>query len=361
MVGNEVGGIAGAAAFEPRALAFRTDDLDEAVDFVTRHFAPHSRVPRARGPLGYDARFSFAEHSACAIASFAIPSTLRGATRAVTVHLPLHPDTEYRVGRRRLRSGPDVAVLLCPGHEYSVDTLPGTAMGLALEPSLLEREIEQLDIRLPRAWSLRSLQLPLTSSDVVAVHKIVGQHLTAASPGAGKARSMADLQTVEERMASWLARRVMAASGLVRLTPTSREVVERVDTWVRTHLAHPISLEQLRAVAGVSTRVLQTACLARWNQTPMELVACRRLEAARSLLSSGRVPTVTAAAVHSGFTHLGRFSIAYRQAFGESPSDTLASTRGVRTALGDRTADRGKPEQAVVHRGPYERRPVGGR
>ena len=93
----------------------------------------------------------------------------------------------------------------------------------------------------------------------------------------------------------------------------------------------PISLGELRTVAGVSARTLQEACLARWGQTPIELVASRRLEIARSLLSSGRAPTVTAAALHSGFSHFGRFSVVYKRAFGESPSDTLARTAVTRS------------------------------
>jgi AraC-like DNA-binding protein len=326
--------VAGMDAFEPKTCAFRTDDLDEAVDFVARHFAPHSRVPRARGPLGYDVHFSIGEHSACGTSSFAILSTLRAATRGVTVHLPVHPGADYRVGRRRMRSAPDVAVLLCPGHDYSVDTPPGPTLAFVMEPSLLQREIELLGVRRPRAWSLRSLQLPLPPSEVAALREVIHLHLTAAALTGGSAQRIAELRAVEERMASWLARRVVAASGLVELSPSSRQVVERVDAWVRAHIAHSISLEQLRAVAGVSTRTLQEACLARWGQTPIDLVASRRLETARSLLSSGRAPTVTAAAVHSGFSHLGRFSIAYKRAFGESPSETLAQAAAVTAKRG---------------------------
>jgi len=37
---------------------------------------------------------------------------------------------------------------------------------------------------------------------------------------------------------------------------------------------------------------------------------------------SGEV-SVTKIALHNGFSHLGRFSLAYRRRFGESPSETL--------------------------------------
>ena len=315
----------GMAVFEPKTFAYRTDDLDDAVDFVERHFGPHSRVPRARGTLGFDVRFSLAERSACGSSSLAVPSTLRAATRGFTVHLPARQENEYRIGRRSLRGAPDVAVLLCPGHDYSVDAAPGTTMAFVLEPSLLQREIDLLDIRRPGTWSLRSMQLPLSSQDVAAWHGLVRRYGRVAFRTAG-ARRIDDLRASEDRLASWLARRIVAASGLVELSLSSRQVVERVDAWIRARAAQPMSLDELRAVAGVSARTLQEACVARWGQTPIELVASRRLEIARSLLSSGRAPTVTEAALHSGFSHLGRFSVVYKRAFGESPSDTLART-----------------------------------
>jgi len=322
--------VAGSAVFEPRTYAYRTDDLDEAVEFVERHFAPHSRVPRARGPLGYDVRISVAERSACGASSFAIPTTLRAATRGVTVHLPIQHESEYRIGRHILRSAPNVAVLLSPGHDYSVDVAPGKIMAFVVEPSLLQREIDLLNARRPGAWSLRSQQLPLSPPDAATFCELIRQHGRAGGP-AERTQRIDELRAVEDRLASWLARRIVAASGLVELSPSSRQVVERVDAWIRAHAAQPLSLDELRRVAGVSARTLQEACLARWGQTPIELVASRRLEIARSLLSSGRAPTVTAAALHSGFSHLGRFSVVYKRAFGESPSDTLARTAATRS------------------------------
>ena len=322
--------VADTAVFEPMTFAHRTDDLDEAVEFVGRHFGSHSRVPRTRGPLGFDVRFTVAERSACGSSSIAVPSTLRAATRSFTVHLPTQQENAYRIGRRSLRAAPDVAVLLCPGHDYSLDAAPGTVLAFVLEPSLLHREIDLLNVRRPGTWSLRSMQLPLTSWDVAACRDLIRRHGRAAGPTTASARRIEDLRTMEDRLASWLARRIVAASGLVELSPSSRQVVERVDAWVRAHAAQPMSLDELRRVAGVSARTLQEACLARWGQTPIELVASRRLEIARSMLSSGRAQTVTTAALHSGFSHLGRFSVVYKRAFGESPSETLARTATTR-------------------------------
>jgi AraC-like DNA-binding protein len=53
-----------------------------------------------------------------------------------------------------------------------------------------------------------------------------------------------------------------------------------------------------------------------------------RLERARErLLSAGPADTVTTIALDCGIAHLGRFPAAYRIAFGELPTETLARTR----------------------------------
>jgi AraC-like DNA-binding protein len=52
------------------------------------------------------------------------------------------------------------------------------------------------------------------------------------------------------------------------------------------------------------------------------------LLAAHQWLAAGApANTVTEAALRFGFMHLGRFSVAYRQAIGELPSQTLVAAR----------------------------------
>ena len=53
-----------------------------------------------------------------------------------------------------------------------------------------------------------------------------------------------------------------------------------------------------------------------------------RLDEARELLRSARPgTTVSSLAMDCGFTHLGRFSAAYSEAFGETPVETLRHTQ----------------------------------
>jgi len=319
------------------SFEFRTDDLDHSVEFVKRNFGDHSRVARGRGPLGYHVRVATTGRVSSGLTSCALPTVVRAAARAIAVHLPLHLGAEYRVGRRVLNSSRDAAVLLCPGHDYTVVTPPAEALAFLLEPSLFERKIETLQVKRPRTWALRSMQLSLTRASISTVRNLVTRHGAAVTRAKLNGRTD-ELCAIDDELVTWLAQQVIAADGLLPLSVSNRQIAQRVDSWIRQHLSQPITLDQLAAEAGVSARTLQEACHARWSQSPLELVATRRLEAVRSVLMAGTVPTVTDAAVHGGFSHLGRFSSAYHRAFGELPSDTLA--RALKDSVSLRRAKR---------------------
>ena len=107
-------------------------------------------------------------------------------------------------------------------------------------------------------------------------------------------------------------------------------VVERAVEYIEEHLEQSIRLEELCRHARVGVRVLQRVFSERLDVSPIEYVKVRRLTAARRLLLAGDGPetTVSAIARKCGFAHLGRFSVDYRQHFGESPRRTLAGGGG---------------------------------
>ena len=77
--------------------------------------------------------------------------------------------------------------------------------------------------------------------------------------------------------------------------------------------------------AGVNARTLQGAFQRGHGTSVMALVRERRLERTQAQLQAADpdAASVTAIALDNGFAHLGRFSAAYRQRFGEYPSETL--------------------------------------
>ena len=80
----------------------------------------------------------------------------------------------------------------------------------------------------------------------------------------------------------------------------------------------------------MSPRSIQAGFREDLGTTPIAFVRDRRLDAVRRVLLAA-LPrdgiTVTDVATRWGFTHLGNFSMVYRQRFGESPSETLRGTR----------------------------------
>ncbi|MGY8709335.1 helix-turn-helix domain-containing protein [Bradyrhizobium sp. 18BD] len=107
-----------------------------------------------------------------------------------------------------------------------------------------------------------------------------------------------------------------------------RKLIAWLDDAVATFGSRPLYSEDLAAVLGVSVRTLQTATRAVHGLSLHHYLRLKRLWATRvQLMTRGAGVSVKAAALGNGFWHLGDFSRGYRQAFGETPSETLARGR----------------------------------
>ncbi|WPL11226.1 helix-turn-helix domain-containing protein [Thiorhodovibrio litoralis] len=85
-------------------------------------------------------------------------------------------------------------------------------------------------------------------------------------------------------------------------------------------------VSDLCAAAGVSERTLQHAFREQLGLAPGAYLRMRRLNGARAelLAPTASTRTITEVAARWGFLHMGRFTRAYRDLFGELPSTTLA-------------------------------------
>lgn len=135
-----------------------------------------------------------------------------------------------------------------------------------------------------------------------------------------------------------------AAAGLFALSrpvaseskegSTRRQAVVRACAYIDKHLNEQITLDDLCTVAGVRARTLEYAFRKCYEVGPVAYLRSVRLcRVRRDLLNSRRVAaSVANAARRWRFTHMGQFGRDYRLLFGESPSNTLARSRG-RAAL----------------------------
>lgn len=90
----------------------------------------------------------------------------------------------------------------------------------------------------------------------------------------------------------------------------------------------PLSITELAAELDVTPRSLQLSFQSVLGMSPRQYLQKVRLNRVRArLLAEGDGESVTTIALAYGFTHLGRFSQAYRRTFGELPSVTAAHRR----------------------------------
>jgi AraC-like DNA-binding protein len=103
--------------------------------------------------------------------------------------------------------------------------------------------------------------------------------------------------------------------------------IRRAMAYLDGHAAEPVQLHEVAAAAGTSARALQYGFRRHLGTTPLGYLRRVRLEHSRRDLQAGdraHGETVSTIAARWGFSNAGRFAAAYREAFGESPADTLA-------------------------------------
>jgi AraC-like DNA-binding protein len=103
-----------------------------------------------------------------------------------------------------------------------------------------------------------------------------------------------------------------------RIAKSARDFIEM-------NFRGPIRLEDLCRHTGVGIRTVQRCFREYFDLSATDYLKTVRLDKAyRELVTTdSNEESVTTIALRNGFTHLGRFSVAYRLRFGEPPSDTL--------------------------------------
>lgn len=104
--------------------------------------------------------------------------------------------------------------------------------------------------------------------------------------------------------------------------------LRRAEEYLAAHVDRAVSSAELATAVGVSGRTLFAAFRAHRDVTPVAFHRARRLDLARRRILEAPERSVTEVAFACGFAHLGRFSLAYRARFGESPSETRRAAGG---------------------------------
>jgi AraC-like DNA-binding protein len=242
---------------------------------------------------------------------------------APVLHIPLRRPITYRMGGRHLEATPDRAVFVGPRSEFTV-CYPGESpiLSIVLEEKALKAAKWPLEAVMDAPSLPGGRELAL---DDGALGRLSHELQSLWSPSPLSPGGPAGGAHIAQRLTAWVAGLLRRGEGSPSAVRRTRVDLHAVEEWIESHLGDPIELPTLCHVAGIEARGLRKSFQLRRGMSPMQWVFSRRMAAARlRLLSAAPGDSVTSVALDCGILHPGRFSVAYRQRYGESPSDTLA-------------------------------------
>ena len=130
----------------------------------------------------------------------------------------------------------------------------------------------------------------------------------------------------------WIAESHDAWPKEISENPEARvRVAKLAQEYIEAHYRDAVHIEDLCRVTGVGARTLQRCFREYFQMTVSNYLKVTRLDSARRELAAAdyEKTSVTTIALENGCNHLGRFSVDYREHFGESPRETLALHRSL--------------------------------
>lgn len=238
-------------------------------------------------------------------------------------------EPEASVRHRGLKILPGDIIINKDGerHQQTDTDLHGGTMSLviddlntALEAIIGHNFMEKLTkpiVRPSPALMLRLLEL----------HKMVGQ-LALDTP---EIFELPEIRRALEQRLIHLMVRCLAEGADIEITTGGRRydaIMTKFEKYLAAHPDRPLYLTDICSGIGVAERTLRAACEEHLGMGPIRYLTLRRMHLVRQALrdaDAGKT-NVTRVVTDHGFWELGRFSVAYRALFGESPSETLRAT-----------------------------------
>ena len=311
---------------------FRTHDLEQARDLVAQTFCAHELSPLdRRGRV--DARFHSVRLGQVGLNYIDYGTSVRISPDPLQdfflVMLPLAGRAEVSCDDEVVVANTSVAAILAPDREVVMRWGEGN---------------RQLVVWIDR-WALEThLSKMLGKPLAQRLRFDLGAKMP--NPAFRSWRNVVELLRLEVESGGWIPDEQIPMTELQRLlfsqlllaqphnyfgalhrdpSKSPPKVIRFAVELINAHAAEPLTVEDIAEAVGVSERSLQDGFRRFLGTTPMNYVREVRLRSVRAELESAD-PTrtnVTDTALRWGFLHLGRFSVQYRERFGESPSDTL--------------------------------------
>jgi AraC-like DNA-binding protein len=165
---------------------------------------------------------------------------------------------------------------------------------------------------------------PALMSRLLKLHKAVGQ-LAHDDPEIIEFPEVC--RALDDRLLHLMVRCLAEGAGVEATTGGRRHdaIITKFEEYLAAHPDRPLYLTEICAAVGVAERTLRAACDEHLGMGPIRYLTLRRMHLVRRALlgADAKDTSVTRVVTDHGFWELGRFSVAYRTIFGESPSETL--------------------------------------
>jgi AraC-like DNA-binding protein len=299
---------------------FESDDLDETRELISRVMQPHALIPTGREP-GV-AHMDFAKVGKLGLGTIAFGDAMHVDVEFVDDYYLMmfcvRGTAEVRSLGRTVRVDRDNAVLCAPGQPFDALLSPDCEQFvLRIDPDTFTSHMgpraQSLPSRVPvgsvalRGWQ-QQLQL-LTGSEQILTYARENPVIGTQFEGLLMELLVAGLDEVRQG-----ARPASLSPGFVK----------RAEDFMQANFGGQLQLADVALAVGVPERTLLDGFQRFKGVSPIQYLRTVRLEHARQALRDGPAHArVAEVALACGFAHLGRFSIAYREQFGELPSDTL--------------------------------------
>ncbi|WP_428029878.1 helix-turn-helix domain-containing protein [Ancylobacter sp.] len=320
------------------SLAF---GMDRCIEFDDAERLAEALGPKGRASLVYrpvDHKMPFCSRSASvktayarivASASSAVDVEAEGASLTGVLLLPIFGTTLTQYGRHSVEWGHGTNAAFLPPDRCTARTTLRSVVSVDIDPAAIEPVLNGIlgdDCRKETCHFIDfTTPRPLTTHvRGVDFLKVILSYL-----------SVLDSMNLEPDLIERSGiDNIILRSALLMMHPeliSAREerrndrlnAIGSVCDYIDANLNNRITLTDLELISGLSGRRLQYAFRARFDCTPMQWVAQRRLEAVRAHILAARPGASITAIASLYFTNLGDFARLYRVRYGELPSQTL--------------------------------------
>jgi AraC-like DNA-binding protein len=315
-----------------RNRLFQTTDPDAGRQFAGQMWEKHRSILKD-GQYGLrwnqvdleSASFSYVEHESAVDVSAEGP-----LSDHFRVFLHQGGAIEHRLNGRSVVSDVGKTVVHAPGVELKLNIQPSALLGVSLRGDLVQSALAQRFRKMPpvQDWLGSLPNSPCVEAFRSTAEWLAGELSRPGSPliAPGKPRLHAERMLLSLFMGCLTEAAPIEADPILEL---SEAQVRRAEEWIEAHIMEPVGIEEVSAAVGIGLRSLRRSFQRVRGYSPRQAMVHLRLERVRdALLRAEPGATVTGIATEYGFLELGRFSMRYRQEFGEAPSQTLARRIG---------------------------------